>query len=83
MTIIESKERHFAPGLIQVGTNTYLMALKEIPNGIKRTGSCTDHALLQTCEKGLDRLVTLRSDGLVYNWRPVSLLAQKPYAAQR
>ncbi|RTE84019.1 hypothetical protein BHE90_001457 [Fusarium euwallaceae] len=77
MTIIEHKERQFSPGLIQIGTNTYLMALREILAGIKRTSSCTDHALLQTCEKGLDELVASRADGLVYNWGPVSLLAQK------
>ncbi|WAO96185.1 Methyltransf-12 domain-containing protein [Fusarium falciforme] len=82
MTIIEHKEHPFAPGLIQIGTNTYLMALKEILAGIKRTGSCTDHTLLQTCEEGLDKLITSRTDGLVYNWGPVSLLAQKPHAAQ-
>lgn len=82
MTIVEYEENPFAPGLIQIGTNTYLMALKEILAGIKRTGSCTDHTLFQSCEKGLDKLITSRTDGLVYNWGPVSLLAQKPYAAR-
>ncbi|KAF4945087.1 hypothetical protein FGADI_12201 [Fusarium gaditjirri] len=78
MVSIEHLQRRFKPGLIQMCTNTYLMALKEIFAGIKRTSSIRDSAEIKACDTLLDKLICSRDDGIVYNWGPVSSLARKP-----
>ncbi|KAL4730896.1 hypothetical protein ACLX1H_002938 [Fusarium chlamydosporum] len=47
---IEHLQSRFKPGLIQMCTNTYLMALKEILAGIKRTSSLKDIAEIEACD---------------------------------
>ncbi|KAF5979421.1 methyltransferase [Fusarium coicis] len=78
MVSIEHLQCRFKPGLIQMCTNTYLMALKEIFDGIKRTSSISGSSEIEACDVLLDKLICSRTDGMVYNWGPVSLLARKP-----
>lgn len=80
LDLIEYTERGFKPGLIHMCTNTYLLALKAILDGIKREPAWQHIDLIPICESLLDQLVTSR-DGSVYNWGPVALLAQKPVSS--
>lgn len=56
--------------------NTYLMALREILQGIK--GICGDEISFFVMELELDLyyLTLERLNGITYNWSPVSLVAQ-------
>ncbi|KAJ5086211.1 hypothetical protein N7532_010982 [Penicillium argentinense] len=75
--IIESESGHFELNLVQLCTNTYLLALREILQGIKRI---LDHDLLLSIteqEVALYQLSSQNTDGFIYNWSPVSLLARR------
>ncbi|KAG4259006.1 hypothetical protein FPRO03_13228 [Fusarium proliferatum] len=50
MVSIEHLQRRFKPGLIQMCTNTYLMALKEIFAGINRTSSISGSSEIEACD---------------------------------
>lgn len=74
--VLDVGTSHFKHELVQLCTNTYLMALQEILRGIKRN---LGHEILDSVaelELALYRLTLERSNGIVYNWSPVSLLAQ-------
>ncbi|KAJ5873461.1 uncharacterized protein N7473_013334 [Penicillium subrubescens] len=74
--IIEAERSQFKHELVHLCTNTYLMALREILQGIK--GILGDQILLSVTELELNlyHLTLERANGIIYNWSPVSLLAQ-------
>ncbi|KAM0330206.1 hypothetical protein ACHAQA_004380 [Verticillium albo-atrum] len=74
----DQKIQTFPPSLTQLCTNTYLMALTEIFGGIKKSdnGDLAPH--IASCENTLAQLMGESNQGLVYNWGPTSVLAQKP-----
>lgn len=63
--------------LKQLCTSTYLMALAEIFQGIQR--NCPEGPSIVTTEhdKALHRLIRQCRNGMIYNWTPVTVLAQK------
>lgn len=70
-------ENVFRPSLVQLCTNTYLYTCQGKLEGIERRigqGNLT-HSHQQTLRK----LVEARASGIVYNWGPTSVLAQKPF----
>jgi len=74
--VLDVERSHFKHELVQLCTNTYLMALQEILQGIRRNRG---HQILDSVaelELALYRLTLERPNGIVYNWSPVSLLAQ-------
>lgn len=67
----------FQPALVQLCTNTYLMALREILQGVKRRLAQDLLLSISELELTLYDLSGENTDGMVYNWTPVSLIAQK------
>ncbi|KAE8351606.1 S-adenosyl-L-methionine-dependent methyltransferase [Aspergillus coremiiformis] len=77
--VLEFDSAKFAPSLTQLCTNTFLLALQEILQGIKRRCPPNQHSLaLPTHEDALYLLSTEHRDRIVYNWSPVTALAQLP-----
>ncbi|KAJ5237744.1 hypothetical protein N7489_007835 [Penicillium chrysogenum] len=77
LSILESDSGHFKPDLVQLCTNTYLLALREILLGIKRMLAQGLLLSVSEVEVALDRLCSTNTDGTIYNWSPISLLARK------
>lgn len=77
LRIIETERKTFDNDLKHLCTNTYLLALREILQGVK--GILGSQTLLSVTELELHlyHLTLERTDGIVYNWSPVTLLAQK------
>lgn len=75
-SIIESETCKFGPRLIQLCTNTYLMALREILQGAKKRLAGQSLLSIVEHEQVLYHLSTHNTVGFVYNWSPVTLLAQ-------
>ncbi|CAG7917985.1 unnamed protein product [Penicillium olsonii] len=73
--IIESDTGVFEHELVQLCTNTYLLALREILQGIKRILGQDLPLVIAEQELALYRLL-LQNTRVVYNWSPVVLLAQ-------
>ncbi|KAJ5850296.1 hypothetical protein N7455_010152 [Penicillium solitum] len=73
--ILKSEIGRFQPDLVQLCTNTYLMALGEILHGIKRSLARDMLFSITEQEVALDRLSHTKS--CIYNWSPVVILAQK------
>ncbi|KIM93704.1 hypothetical protein OIDMADRAFT_46112 [Oidiodendron maius Zn] len=77
LTIVQCTCDTFEHILVQLCTDTYLLALKEILEGIKRMSS---HNIgdYSTCpsEVALDQLLASHNNDLVYNWGPIVVLAQ-------
>jgi len=71
--VLKTENNGFQHDLVQLCTNTYLMAILEILRGINRnTGlSITEH------EDALKALLQRSRSGLVYNWGAVTILASK------
>ncbi|RDA94322.1 hypothetical protein CP533_3771 [Ophiocordyceps camponoti-saundersi (nom. inval.)] len=76
--IIREDRNVFQDFTSQLGTKTYLLALKEILEGVKRRweGDETGQRLAMRGQQSLTKLTSAYSNGLVYNWGPVSILAQ-------
>lgn len=75
--VLQSDFGHFQDYQVQLCTDTYLLALREILQGIRRRIA---HDLLPSVreqEVALDRLFSQNTGGVIYNWSPVSVLAQK------
>ena len=76
-TIVQCTCDTFEHNLVQLCTDTYLLALKEILEGIKRMSphNIGDYS---TCpsEVALGHLLASHNNGLVYNWGPIAVLAQ-------
>ncbi|CAG8028543.1 unnamed protein product [Penicillium olsonii] len=73
--IIESDTGVFEHELVQLCTNTYLLALREILQGIKKILGQDLPLVIAEQELALYRLF-LQNTRVVYNWSPVALLAQ-------
>lgn len=61
---------------MQLCTNTYLMAIQEILHGIKRACPKSLTLFITEQELALSDMTGKKAEGIVYNWSPVSLLAQ-------
>lgn len=81
LNIVEVERSVFKGLTAQLCTNTYLLALREIVHGITITSANTEgrrEFLTSQCEHVLNQLLSRYNAGLVYNWGPVSILAQLP-----
>ncbi|KAG8423488.1 hypothetical protein J3458_000378 [Metarhizium acridum] len=74
--IIDHRNASFADDLVHLCTNTYLTAIGEIIEGIKRTASGPLCSMIQKAESSLSLLLS-QNNGAVYNWGPFSTLAQR------
>ncbi|KAG9250124.1 uncharacterized protein F5Z01DRAFT_753977 [Emericellopsis atlantica] len=70
-----AEHKVFQPSQVQLCTNTYLLALKEIIAGIKSTSSQVPGLNIGSHEEALAQLLENHTR-VVYNWGPLSLLAQ-------
>ncbi|KAJ5766036.1 uncharacterized protein N7511_003652 [Penicillium nucicola] len=75
-TILESKTDSFRPGLVQLCTNTYLIALREIIQGMKRRLGHSLMISLTELEVSLYQISLHNTGDFIYNWSPVVVLAQ-------
>lgn len=73
----------FCQNMTHLCTRTYLMALAEILSGIKRTCAKDLTPVVSDCEETLAQLMQDTAGELVYNWRPVVVLAQKSQQLMR
>ncbi|KAF5013031.1 hypothetical protein FDECE_925 [Fusarium decemcellulare] len=78
LAVLSQRLGQFPPGLIHICTNTHLLELREIFEGIKKKSS-PNVALMEACDGGLTNLISCHNGELVYNWGPLSLLAQKSH----
>ncbi|RDA86903.1 hypothetical protein CP532_1863 [Ophiocordyceps camponoti-leonardi (nom. inval.)] len=78
--ILESKHGVFEGCTSQLCTNTCLLATKQVIEGCKRKmeDDAEMNELLEKCEKSLAELLPRFNEGLVFNWKPVSVLGQLP-----
>ncbi|RCI14843.1 hypothetical protein L249_6708 [Ophiocordyceps polyrhachis-furcata BCC 54312] len=78
LSIIKEKQDVFQKFTTQLCTKTYLLAMKEILEGIKQTRNEKETAeqLAMRGEEALARLTSEYYKGLIYNWGPVSILGQ-------
>ncbi|KAJ5649244.1 uncharacterized protein N7484_002967 [Penicillium longicatenatum] len=74
--IIESENGFFKPELVQLCTNTYLMALRVIIQDVKRQLAQNLQLSISELEVALYRMSLQNSAGFIYNWSPVAVLAQ-------
>ncbi|KAJ5471346.1 hypothetical protein N7530_008703 [Penicillium desertorum] len=73
--VLEVENDDFRPELVQLCTNTYLMALREILQGIKRL--LAQNMLLSITEQEVALYqLSLQNTRVIYNWSPVVILAQ-------
>ncbi|KAJ5959111.1 uncharacterized protein N7479_006261 [Penicillium vulpinum] len=72
--ILQSETGRFKPELVQLCTNTYLMALREILHGIKRPLA---HDMLVSTKQEVALYQLQNTKSCIYNWSPVVILAQK------
>ncbi|KAL5359074.1 hypothetical protein BJX96DRAFT_183536 [Aspergillus floccosus] len=75
-SIIEAESSYFQSYLAQLCTNTYLFGLRSVLKGIKRQSARESRPLINELEALLDQLCLENTKGIVYNWSPVSVLAQ-------
>lgn len=74
--ILESENGYFKPELVQLCTNTYLMALRVIIQDNKRQ-LAQDLLLSSTeLEVALYQMTLQSTTGFIYSWSPVVVLAQ-------
>jgi hypothetical protein len=74
--IIESENGYIKPELVQLCTNTYLMALRVIIQDVKRQLAQNLQLSISELEVALYRMSLQNSAGFIYNWSPVVVLAQ-------
>ncbi|KAK0391596.1 hypothetical protein NLU13_1096 [Sarocladium strictum] len=75
--MMDQHSHEFCESTMHLCTRTYLMALTEILSGIKRSCATDLLPLVTNCEGALSRLMQDSTKDLVYNWRPMAVLAQK------
>ncbi|KAJ5345235.1 hypothetical protein N7452_003239 [Penicillium brevicompactum] len=75
-TVHDADSCCFEPHLMQLCTNTYLMAIQEILHGIKRAYSESLTLFITEQERLLSDMTRQKAEGIIYNWSPVSVLAQ-------
>ncbi|KAE8343476.1 hypothetical protein BDV24DRAFT_161522 [Aspergillus arachidicola] len=73
--LIEFEWQQFQNNLMNLCTNTYLLALREILQGIRQ--SCPSEAVIEH-EIALQHLLSEERRSIVYNWSPTTLLGQRP-----
>ncbi|KAJ6151650.1 hypothetical protein N7470_007247 [Penicillium chermesinum] len=73
--VLEAEKSRFRPELAQLCTNTYLMALLEILQGIKRILAHDSLLSIVEQELALHRLSSNNTE-VIYNWSPLAILAQ-------
>lgn len=73
--VLMQKQDVFKPTLRQLGTNTYLLGIKELIAGIKRRIGEFESSTYPY-EDTLGKLLEDHTSGVIYNWGPVSILAQ-------
>jgi hypothetical protein len=75
--IIQAGNTKFQYDLVQLCTNTYLMALAEILKGIERNSATGVAILVRKHNEALHGLLQEPRNGMVYNWIPITVLGQK------
>jgi len=76
--VIHAGNKKFHHDLIQLCTNTYLMAIAEILRGIERNSVASDsNVSVWVHEEALSKLLQNKKHGVVYNWIPTTVLGQK------
>ncbi|KAJ5350000.1 hypothetical protein N7541_007727 [Penicillium brevicompactum] len=75
-TVHDADSCCFEPHLMQLCTNTYLMAIQEILHGIKRAYPESLTRFITEQERLLSDMTRKKAEGIIYNWSPVSVLAQ-------
>ena len=75
-TILELENGSFKPELVQLCTNTYLMALRVIIQDIKRQLAQNLLLSITELEVVLYRMTLQSTTGFIHNWSPVVVLAQ-------
>ncbi|KAL5357094.1 S-adenosyl-L-methionine-dependent methyltransferase [Aspergillus floccosus] len=76
--LIEFERQQFGNLLTNLCTNTYLLALQEILQGIRKSSSSDVAQATMEHEIALHHLSTAERKRIVYNWSPTKLLGQKP-----
>ncbi|KAI9035793.1 class I SAM-dependent methyltransferase [Aspergillus affinis] len=76
LQVVEFHHGRFNSDATQLCTRTYLMALQEILNGIKRTSSEDINRSVTEQEAVLQQMLGQAKSGMIYNWTPVSVLAR-------
>jgi hypothetical protein len=75
--IIQAGNTKFKHDLVQLCTNTYLMALTEILRGIERNSAVDGAILVRKHDEALYGLLQETRNGMVYNWIPITVLGKK------
>jgi hypothetical protein len=76
--VIHAGNKKFHHDLIQLCTNTYLMAIVEILRGIERNSVASDSNIsVGMHEEALSKLLQNTKHGVVYNWIPTTVLGHK------
>ncbi|KAJ5094349.1 hypothetical protein N7456_010210 [Penicillium angulare] len=75
-SILESDTNRFEQNQAQLCTNTYLLALREILQGIKRQAPGDSLLSMTELEVDLAQLCLQNTKGIIYNWTPLSILAR-------
>ena len=73
--LVEFERQQFQNNLINVCTNTHLLALHEILQGLRQ--SCPWEGILEH-EIALHGLLSAERRSIIYNWSPTVLLCQSP-----
>ncbi|RAH81239.1 hypothetical protein BO86DRAFT_102959 [Aspergillus japonicus CBS 114.51] len=76
LEIVESDHGRFAPPLMDLCTRTYILALRELTQGIKRGLSGDILLSVSEQEVALQCLATQQKEKIIYNWSPVTVLAR-------
>ncbi|KAG2421785.1 hypothetical protein HFD88_005761 [Aspergillus terreus] len=76
--LIEFERQQFANNTKDLCTNTYLLALQEILQGIRQSSSEEEGPTIMELESALHHLCSAERKEIVYNWSPTTLLGQKP-----
>ncbi|KAF9888042.1 hypothetical protein FE257_009306 [Aspergillus nanangensis] len=76
--ILESERKEFQHHLTNLCTNTYLLALQEILQGIRKSCPSEKPQSIMEHEIALHHLFSVERKNIVYNWGPTTLLGRKP-----
>jgi hypothetical protein len=76
--VLHAGNTKFKHNLVQLCTNTYLMAVAEILRGIERN-SIANNSLISVMEheEALFKLLQNTRNGIVYNWIPITVLGRR------
>ncbi|KAL5355030.1 hypothetical protein BJX96DRAFT_161496 [Aspergillus floccosus] len=72
--LIEFERQQFENSLMNSCTNTYLLALQEILQGIRQSSSSEEARAIMDHEIALHYLFSAERKRIVYNWSPTTLL---------